>query len=345
MISEFFFWKEYKNKDCFLNFMGAYTAGKEGYLVFESFSCTLEQALNGRLIKDEIKSSITMSCYRILEALQKGKKMHRDLRPGNIGLNEKKQIKLLDFGMLRCNLGFMVNENLTNIDYVDKYRHKYSPPETLNNTGMMDIKNDVWSFGCILIDIYSKEDPIWKKNITKNEILARKKFPIIPNDITGLLKDIVARCLDPNYETRINIFELEGIMHIFLNASTKTSNEDLEKRIGICRINLVNNKDLKEMNEYCDSLDQRITKVNKAITEEFQENTLLMKKQLITLNEDVNTKINDNYSLIKVQLQEILHKKIEFLNMFYDKILENVMLMQQKYGECMSDNVEGSQHV
>ena len=62
---------------------------------------------------------------------------------------------------------------------------------------------------------------------------------------------------------------------------------------------------------------------------------------MITINEDINTKINENYSLIKCQMQDIVHKKFEFLNMFYDKILENTMLMQQNYGECMSDNVEG----
>ena len=95
------------------------------------------------------------------------------------------------------------------------------------------------------------------------------------------------------------------------------------------------------MNEYIDKLDEKITFVNKAITEEFQENSRIMKKNMITINEEINTKINDNYSLIKVQLQEIVHKKFEFLNIFYDKILENTMLMQQNYGECMSDNVEG----
>jgi len=99
MISEFFFWNEYKNKDSFLNFLGAYALGKEGYLIFEYFTCTLEQALNGRLIKEENKVSIVQSTYRILEFLQKGKKIHRDFRPGNIGLTEKKQIKLLDFGI------------------------------------------------------------------------------------------------------------------------------------------------------------------------------------------------------------------------------------------------------
>jgi serine/threonine protein kinase len=228
------------------------------------------------------------------------------------------------------------------LEYVDKYRHKYSPPEMLGNSGILDIKIDIWSFGCILIDIFSKENPIYRINITKNEIISGKKFPVIPKDITGLLRDIISRCLDTNYETRINIFELDNIMTVFFDNNNKTNNAELEKRISIKSLYLVNNKELRDMNEYIDGLDSRITSISKAITEDFQENAQLMKRQMISINEDINAKINDNYSMIKVQLQEIVHKKFEFLNLFYDKIHENVMLMQQSNGECMSDNIEGN---
>lgn len=95
------------------------------------------------------------------------------------------------------------------------------------------------------------------------------------------------------------------------------------------------------MNEYIDKLDEKITFINKKITEDYQENTQIMKKNMITINEEINQKINDNYSLIKIQLQDIVHKKFEFLNLFYDKVLENTMLIQQNNGECMTDNVEG----
>ena len=98
---------------------------------------------------------------------------------------------------------------------------------------MFDLKNDIWSFGCIMIDLFSKENPIYKINITKKEIIESKKFPIIPKDITGLPKDIISRCLDPNYETRISINELDNIMNVFFNNLTRvTSGDDLHKRLG-----------------------------------------------------------------------------------------------------------------
>ena len=111
-----------------------------------------------------------------------------------------------------------------NLEYVEKYRSKYSPPEQLNNSSFMDIKNDIWSFGCILIDIFSKESPIYKMNISKKDIIDGKKFPTIPNDINGLLRDIISRCLDSNYETRITINELDNIMNVFFEGSNRTIN-------------------------------------------------------------------------------------------------------------------------
>lgn len=96
----------------------------------------------------------------------------------------------------------------------------------------MDLKNDIWSFGCILIDIFSKENPIYKINITKNEIINSKKFPVIPKDITGLTRDIVSRCLESNYESRININELDNIMIVFFDDYNKTNDQELKKRLS-----------------------------------------------------------------------------------------------------------------
>lgn len=90
-----------------------------------------------------------------------------------------------------------------------------------------------------MIDLFSKENPIYKISITKKEIIESKKFPSIPKDIIGLPKDIIARCLDPNYETRISIHELENIMNVLFNNMTRsTLGEDLNKRLGIFLINL-----------------------------------------------------------------------------------------------------------
>jgi serine/threonine protein kinase len=81
-----------------LNFIGAAIQGTEAFLIFEFFAYTLEQALNSRMIKDDNKIKIARQTIKILEVLQKQKKLTRDFRPGVIGITDKMKIKLLDFG-------------------------------------------------------------------------------------------------------------------------------------------------------------------------------------------------------------------------------------------------------
>jgi hypothetical protein len=97
-LNEFIYWQEYKNNECFLNFIGATLQGAEAYLVFEFFAYTLEQALNTRIIKDDNKIKIAKQTIKIVETLQKQKKLTRDFRPGVLGITDKMKIKLLDFG-------------------------------------------------------------------------------------------------------------------------------------------------------------------------------------------------------------------------------------------------------
>ncbi len=96
---------------------------------------------------------------------------------------------------------------------------KYAAPEALLYL-LEDVSHDIWSFGCILIDIFSKEQPIYKQSITAEEIYKLQNieaYPIIPNDINGLLKDLIGKCLDRNYSNRIQISELAENLNILLD--------------------------------------------------------------------------------------------------------------------------------
>jgi serine/threonine protein kinase len=94
------------------------------------------------------------------------------------------------------------------------------PPESLEFL-IDELGFDIWSFGCTLIDIFSKE-PIWQLEFTVEEIYklhGMKLYPFIPSDITGLLKDIIERCLERDHEKRIKIDELMYILNIFFESS------------------------------------------------------------------------------------------------------------------------------
>jgi hypothetical protein len=51
-----------------------------------------------KILKDDNKIKLARQAVKILETLQRQKKMIKDFRPGVLGITEKLKIKLLDFG-------------------------------------------------------------------------------------------------------------------------------------------------------------------------------------------------------------------------------------------------------
>jgi serine/threonine protein kinase len=127
-------------------------------------------------------------------------------------------------------IGFLISDSPANKNIIDKQRIKYMPPESLEFL-VEEVNFDIWSYGCILIDIFSK-DPVYKLNMSPEEIYRMHSlnlFPTIPNDINGLLKDIITRCLDKNPGTRIAIEELmQNIKILFENI--------IHSNINICKL-------------------------------------------------------------------------------------------------------------
>ena len=95
--------------------------GHEAYLVFEFFAFTLESALASKLIKEDNKIKIAKQAIRIIEILQKHKKLTRDFRPGILGITDKMKIKLLDFGIniLKITLSNFILNRIFNKRQID----------------------------------------------------------------------------------------------------------------------------------------------------------------------------------------------------------------------------------
>ncbi len=83
--------------------------------------------------------------------------LHRDLKPGNIYIDEKKTIKLGDFGLSRqLKDGSVLAKTHVGTPY-------YMSPEQMHGQEYND-RSDIWSLGCVMYEIATTYPPFKAKN-------------------------------------------------------------------------------------------------------------------------------------------------------------------------------------
>lgn len=118
-------------------------------LVFEFLENDLKKymkALNGRLAPAVVKNFAYQLC-RGAEFCHANRIIHRDLKPQNLLIDNRRQLKIADFGLARA---FTVP--------VPKYTHEvvtvwYRPPEILLGATLYSVPIDLWSIGCVLAEM------------------------------------------------------------------------------------------------------------------------------------------------------------------------------------------------
>jgi CTD kinase subunit alpha len=79
--------------------------------------------------------------------------LHRDIKGSNILLNSKGQLKLADFGLAR-----LYHKHRDNLDYTNRVITLwYRPPELLLGATAYGPAVDIWSVGCIMLEMVTKK--------------------------------------------------------------------------------------------------------------------------------------------------------------------------------------------
>ena len=148
--------------------------------------------------------------------------IHGDIKPSNIQIGTKDDLRLLDFGISK---NITATQNLT--------RHNmgspsYCSPERLNK-GQVDVHSDLWAVGVTLFEMLAGTPPYQAQDTRQLENIIQSKRPprALPDDCPAALKAIVAKALAGDLELRYHSAEeFENDLRAYLADRPVTATRD-----------------------------------------------------------------------------------------------------------------------
>lgn len=146
-------------------------------------------------------------CEAVHHAHQRGL-IHRDLKPGNIVVDETGQPKILDFGVARVTDSDMEATRQTDLGQLVGTLAYMSPEQVLADPGELDIRSDVYALGVILYELLAGHLPYDISHARIHEAIEtiRKTDPASLSSIQriyrGDIETIVAKALEKDKERR-----------------------------------------------------------------------------------------------------------------------------------------------
>lgn len=136
--------------------------------------------------------------------------IHRDVKPTNVLVNKRGQIKLCDFGVSGQLEKSLAKTNIGCQSYMAPERIK---GESQNNVGTYTVSSDVWSLGLSIIEIgigrYPYPPETYSNVFAQLTAIVHGDPPNLPDELySELARDWVARCLMKNPNQRAGYAEL-----------------------------------------------------------------------------------------------------------------------------------------
>lgn len=136
--------------------------------------------------------------------------IHRDLKPGNILLDENWEPHISDFGTAKLMASEERMGHTASVGTVI-----YSAPEVFDGDAY-DAKVDVWSFGILVLQLITGKDP-WprmEQRYITSELMARQAPPI-DSSLSDELQGLLTGCLAATPEDRVSFKEIVTAMRNF----------------------------------------------------------------------------------------------------------------------------------
>lgn len=219
------FWSRSQHSNV-VNYFGSFVNGSVLYIMMEYMSggsvYEIMRFAYPRGFQDE--SQIAIILREVLKALayfHENKQIHRDIKAGNVLMNDQGEIKIGDFGI---SADMLEQGQRKRARYTVIGTPCYMAPEVLNATHGYSEKADIWSLGITAIELALGSAPY--SNLYPVEVIVRitnNPPPSLPDDghFSSAFKDFVKCCLHKDPTKRSTAHEL--LNHKFVKTSKSTS--------------------------------------------------------------------------------------------------------------------------
>jgi hypothetical protein len=155
---------------------------------------------------DDITQWVAETCQALGYAHEEVKVVHRDLKPGNLMLTTRGQMKIADFGIARS-----VSDSMTAVTMrrATSGTLVYMSPQQMNGD-MPRISDDVYAFGATVYELLTSKPPFYsgdipfqvRQSIPRKMSERRKELEISGAPIPQEWEDTIAACLEKAPEAR-----------------------------------------------------------------------------------------------------------------------------------------------
>jgi formylglycine-generating enzyme required for sulfatase activity/serine/threonine protein kinase len=144
--------------------------------------------------------------------------VHRDIKPGNLLLDKKGTVKILDMGLARLNVGGLGEgeekkpEQLTQSGQI-MGTVDYMAPEQAEDTRKADHRADIYALGCTLFRLVTGS-PVYERDTLMQKLLAHHEDEIpsmvqyrsdVPARLAGIFQRMVAKNPDERYQSMTEV--------------------------------------------------------------------------------------------------------------------------------------------